>query len=49
MNLADNDPGEDTSGIKEMIETLEINLYLQIDSPDLDQYMRIDELVRLAF
>lgn len=49
LNLADNDPQDDTSGVDEMITTLELNSglrYLQIDTADLDHFMRINNLIR---
>ncbi|KAL3785027.1 hypothetical protein HJC23_007948 [Cyclotella cryptica] len=49
LNVADNHPGEDTSGVTEMITTLEMNptlRYLQIDSPDRHYFVRVNELVQ---
>lgn len=49
LNLADNNPRDDTSGVDEMIKTLQVNpslRYLQVDIADLDHFMRINNLIR---
>ncbi|KAL7522880.1 hypothetical protein ACHAWX_007607 [Stephanocyclus meneghinianus] len=49
LNVADNHPGDDTSGVDEMITSLEANStlrYLQIDTPDRDHFVRIHDLIR---
>lgn len=45
----DNDQRDDTSGVDEMISTLELNptlRYLQIDIADLNHFMRLNNLIR---